>query len=445
MEKLFESDNKYKAKVAGKGWLKGNGFVDDESEADTFESKTEPTQRINQMKKDGKLNKNAEITTKKLSESQTRGLETYADIINLKYDLIDEHKDVWGDNTADEMDSIVIRLGDTHGKGLAASGILKNGKIGIIISPICAAFAKEDIDNIVLHELAHCAVYFTFGSFCKNENGGHNENWHYYVDQLNEKGFDIREVVDDSYLDEIEERMDKLSEAVTTKYMACCYDPEDYYEETNYIDEDGELKCNSSRAKLFDTEDEAIDYADDNKPYGWVSFAMPFNTMLDEATIPQAKRFATRKHGERNQIRKATGAPYIVHPEGVAALVKEFGGDDEQIQAAWLHDTMEDTGTWKDDLAEKFGDRVANIVDELTNDNYTIRSLGSKENYMNQKLCHLSHDALLVKLCDMLYNHEDFPPMQQKMRIEKNIRYLMQNRELTENEWQICNKIVSGD
>lgn len=444
MEKLFESDNKYKAKVAGKGWLKGNGFVDDENEADTFESKTEPTQRINQMKKDGKLNKNAKITTKALKES-TRGLETYADIINLKYDLIDEHKDIWGDNTADQMDDIVIRLGDTHGKGLAASGVLKNGKIGIIISPICAAFAKEDIDNIVLHELAHCAVYFAYGSFCRNDNGGHNEDWHYYVDQLNEKGFDIREVVDDNYLDEIEERMDKLQEATATKYMACCYDPDDYYEETNYIDEDGELKCNSSGAKLFDTEDEAIEYADDNRPYGWVSFAMPCNTMLDEATIPQAKRFAARKHGERNQIRKATGAPYIVHPEGVAALVKDFGGDDEQIQAAWLHDTMEDTGTWKDDLTEKFGDRVANIVAELTNDDYAIRSLGSKEDYMNQKLCHLSHDALLVKLCDMLYNHEDFPPMQQKMRIEKNIHYLMQNRELTEKEWQICNKIVSGD
>lgn len=397
------------------------------------------------MKKDGKLNKNAEITTKKLNESQTRGLETYADIINLKYDLIDEYKDVWGDNIADRMDDIVIRLGDTHGKGLAASGILKNGKIGIIISPICAAFAKEDVDNIVLHELAHCAVYFTFGSFCKNDNGGHNEDWHYYVDQLNEKGYDIREVVDDNYLDEIEERMDKLQEATATKYMACCYDPDDYYEETNYIDEDGELSCNSSDAKLFDTEDEAIEYADDNRPYDWVSFAMPCNTMLDEATIPQAKRFASRKHNERNQTRKATGAPYIVHPEGVAALVKEYGGDDEQIQAAWLHDTMEDTGTWKDDLTEKFGDRVANIVAELTNDDYAIRSLGSKEDYMNQKLCHLSHDALLVKLCDMLYNHEDFPPMQQKMRIEKNIHYLMQNRELNENEWQICNKIVSGD
>lgn len=74
-----------------------------------------------------------------------------------------------------------------------------------------------------------------------------------------------------------------LNEAETTKYMACCYDPEGYYEETNYIDEDGELSCNSSGAKLFDTEDEAVEYADDNRPYCWVSFAMPFSTTLNEA------------------------------------------------------------------------------------------------------------------------------------------------------------------
>ena len=75
----------------------------------------------------------------------------------------------------------------------------------------------------------------------------------------------------------------RLKEAETTKYMACCYDPEDYYEETNYIDEDGELSCNSSGAKLFDTEDEAIEYADEIKPIGWMSFAMPFNTTLNES------------------------------------------------------------------------------------------------------------------------------------------------------------------
>lgn len=81
-----------------------------------------------------------------------------------------------------------------------------------------------------------------------------------------------------------------LNEAETTKYMACCYDPEDYYEETNYISEDGELSCNSSGAKLFNTEDEAVEYADENKPIGWMSFAMPFKTTLNEADATMPKR-----------------------------------------------------------------------------------------------------------------------------------------------------------
>ena len=144
---------------------------------------------------------------------------------------------------------------------------------------------------------------------------------------------------------------------------------------------------------------------------------------LDEATVAQAKRFATRKHGERGQIRKATGAPYIVHPEGVAKIVKDFGGDDEQIQAAWLHDTMEDTGTWEEDLREKFGDRVADLVSELTNDDFAIRSIG-KEDYMSNKLINLSDDALLIKLSDFLYNIKDHCPMKTLERMKKNLEAL---------------------
>ena len=144
---------------------------------------------------------------------------------------------------------------------------------------------------------------------------------------------------------------------------------------------------------------------------------------LDEATIAQAKRFASRKHGERRQIRKATGAPYIVHPEGVAKIVKDFGGDDEQIQAAWLHDTMEDTGTWEEDLREKFGDRVADLVSELTNDDFAIRSIG-KEKYMSNKLVNLSDDALLIKLSDFLYNIKDYCPMKTLERMKKNLEEL---------------------
>lgn len=72
-EELFESilsetDKSYKAKVAGK-WLKVDGLTEKEKDADTFESKTEPTQRINQMKKDGKISKNAKISTKEIFES----------------------------------------------------------------------------------------------------------------------------------------------------------------------------------------------------------------------------------------------------------------------------------------------------------------------------------------------------------------------------------------
>lgn len=65
---LSETDKSYKAKVGGK-WLKGNGLTEKEKDADTFESKTEPMQRINQMKKDGKISKNANVSTKEIFES----------------------------------------------------------------------------------------------------------------------------------------------------------------------------------------------------------------------------------------------------------------------------------------------------------------------------------------------------------------------------------------
>ena len=95
-------------------------------------------------------------------------------------------------------------------------------------------------------------------------------------------------------LDKIFENI--MNEAETTKYMACCFDPEDYYEETSYIDEDGELSYNSSGAKLFNTEDEAIDYADENKPIDWISFAMPFSTTLNESDDTyKAKRLKEAK------------------------------------------------------------------------------------------------------------------------------------------------------
>lgn len=485
-------------------------------------------------------------------------------------------------------------------------------------------------------------------------------------------------------------RESSLKEVETTKYMACCYDPEDYYEETNYIGEDGELSCNSSGAKLFNTEDEAIEYADEIKPIGWMSFAMPFNTTVNEsgntykskrlkemtqaefnrlakrrdefrsqtAISPAEKnnlyadikdfeeefkdlqdtaerlpdsyidqvcstssypfdvaidevqnvedwcseaeeflkddinnwgimkeanlskkrpketfdstsaafnltklkgylrfetnweydedypedamlvdkvhepprftvnwigpegekhpntycvrilrdrgesnnweihyflkasdaaeminlevgtwernnmswkfesktslfdclpesvddfpkntrqmyRFAKQKHDATGAIRKHSGDPYWVHPEGVAKIAAAYGGTDIEIQAAMAHDTLEDTNCSYDELEEMFGDEVASIVREITNDTEEVDRLG-KEQYINLELISLSHPALFVKLCDMYYNQMDFPTEAQKQRMIKNINYLLANREddLNENEIALIEGIL---
>lgn len=515
-----------------------------------------------------------------------------------------------------------------------------------------------------------------------------------------------------------------LNEAETTKYMACCYDPEDYYEETNYIDEDGELNCNSSGAKLFNTEDEAIEYADEIKPIGWMSFAMPFNTTLNEsdytykakrlkeltqaefnrlarerdefrtqtAISPAEKnnlyadikdfeeefrdlqdtaerlpdsyidqvcdtasypfdvaidevhnvedwcseaedflkddinnwgivkeaniskkrpkeslkeglgslgkgfgqglfdkdsvltskseddkrskeafdstsaafnltklkgylrfetdweydedypedamlvdkvhepprftvnwigpegekhpntycvrtlrdrgesnnweihyflkasdaaeminlevgtwehnnmswkfeskaalfdnlleaiedfpkntramyRFARRRHNDTGAIRKVSKQPYWVHPEGVAKIVMEHGGSDIEIKAAMAHDTMEDAGVSYDDMVEKFGEKVASIVKEVTNDNDEIAKIG-KERYISEELCSLSPEALTVKLADMLYNMKDSPTEKNYERMRKNVAFLMMNRKLDSKHLELAREIM---
>ena len=65
-------------------------------------------------------------------------------------------------------------------------------------------------------------------------------------------------------------------------------------------------------------------------------------------------------------MRKYTDEPYIVHPIRVATTVAKFGGTDEMIAAAYLHDVVEDTGVSIEDILDMFGSVVAVIVDGLT-------------------------------------------------------------------------------
>lgn len=243
------------------------------------------------------------------------------------------------------------------------------------------------------------------------------------------------------------ETEERIQENSSNGFLACCYDPEDYYQETNYVDRDGELHCNSSGCEVFATEEEAEEWADDNRPYGWVSFAMPagcgpslkehkesfFNKLLEAIEdFPKSThsmyRFARRRHNDTGAVRKVSGQPYWVHPEGVALIVMKHGGSDIEIKAAMAHDVLEDTGDTFEDMVEKFGYEVASIVNEITNDKDEIKRV-DKEQYISDELCRISDEALTVKLADMLYNQKDSPTESNYIRMRNNVNYMLNNRE----------------
>jgi guanosine-3',5'-bis(diphosphate) 3'-pyrophosphohydrolase len=85
--------------------------------------------------------------------------------------------------------------------------------------------------------------------------------------------------------------------------------------------------------------------------------------------VSDAAEFAAHRHN--GQPRKGRGnEPYVNHLAEVANLLAAAteGKDAELVAAGWLHDTIEDTGTTAQGLAETFGQRVADLVVEVTDD-----------------------------------------------------------------------------
>lgn len=120
----------------------------------------------------------------------------------------------------------------------------------------------------------------------------------------------------------------------------------------------------------------------------------------------EAASFAAKKH--RRQKRKgADEEPYINHPLEVANLLANVGKveDYDILIAAILHDTIEDTETTKEEIAELFGKQVSEMVLEVTDD----KSLPKAERKQNQieHAPHLSTGAKLIKLGDKSSNIRD--------------------------------------
>jgi GTP pyrophosphokinase len=112
----------------------------------------------------------------------------------------------------------------------------------------------------------------------------------------------------------------------------------------------------------------------------------------------------------QHQTRKGAKIAYLSHLMGVASLVIEHGGDEEQAIAALLHDVVEDCGPDHAPLVrQRFGDRVADIVLACTDG--VPDEAGQKPAWLERKQAYLRHlrheatdDALLVSACDKLHN-----------------------------------------
>src|SRR6185295_350786 len=122
-------------------------------------------------------------------------------------------------------------------------------------------------------------------------------------------------------------------------------------------------------------------------------------------SVRDAYKFADEAH--LGQYR-ASGEPYITHPIAVAGLVADWKLDAQAIQAALMHDAMEDCGITKTELIERFGSTTAELVDGLTKLdklNFSTREEGQAESFRKMLLA-MSRDVrvILVKLADRLHN-----------------------------------------
>ncbi len=141
----------------------------------------------------------------------------------------------------------------------------------------------------------------------------------------------------------------------------------------------------------------------------------------DEITqIRKAFQFADAAH--LGQYRHS-GEPYITHPVAVAELCATWRLDAPSIMAALLHDVIEDTGSTKADLVEKFGNKVAELVEGLTKlDKLEFQSHAEAQAESFRKMfMAMARDVrvILVKLADRTHNMRtlDAVPMEKRRRV----------------------------
>jgi (p)ppGpp synthase/HD superfamily hydrolase len=116
-----------------------------------------------------------------------------------------------------------------------------------------------------------------------------------------------------------------------------------------------------------------------------------------------ARAVAYADHLHRHQTRKGdVGLAYTHHLAEVAALVGAFGGDEDAVAAAWLHDAVEDTAATLADIEAHFGQTIAGYVSEITDDPNLDKAARRAAQIASAP--HKSPAAALIKAADQISN-----------------------------------------
>ena len=134
-------------------------------------------------------------------------------------------------------------------------------------------------------------------------------------------------------------------------------------------------------------------------------------------TVWKAYRYSDKAHKGQKRI---GGEDYISHPVSVACIASEFHLDAASIQAALLHDVVEDTPSTSDDIEQKFGSQVAKLVDglsKLDKIHFENDTEAQAENFRKMLLA-MSQDVrvILIKLADRLHNMQTLEPLKPSKR-----------------------------
>lgn len=118
--------------------------------------------------------------------------------------------------------------------------------------------------------------------------------------------------------------------------------------------------------------------------------------------VGKALETATRAHA--GQLRKGSdGLPYIEHPVAVAEALASNGYGDEVLAAALLHDVVEKSEIPAGAIRERFGDRVGDLVDALTEDE-TIEDYEERKKEHRERVSRSGPDAIAIFAADKLTN-----------------------------------------